>query len=143
MEYTEWREGVLDVADQENNPSWAKTWEGEERDWAFYRAGEVITEENGADYYGGEITQDDVWEEASSVIGLWAISFYSSTYEVLDKWYASIGKILSDEVRNYFEDGEYMYFVSGAQYDIIDADLLGGSGDGTTREAFMQFLQTV
>lgn len=139
MDYN-WREDILDIVDQDLNPSWAPVWDEDEKDALFYRAGQASAEENGTDYYGGEITEDDIWEEASSIIGLYAIPIDSTTYELLDAWYARRDQVLSDEVRSYFDDGRYMYFVTGAQYDIFDQDLLGGNGNGETKAAFEEFV---
>lgn len=140
MEYN-WREDILDVADQRNNPSWAPTWDDEERDALFYRAGQAAAEDNGAEYYGGAIDEDDIWDEASNVIGLYAISFESVLYELLLAWHGSRDQRISEAVRDYFEDDQFMYFVTGAQYDVFDQDLLGGNGNGETKAAFEEFVR--
>lgn len=73
-------------------------------------------------------------------INLFRISIYSALYELLEQWYEEQGKNLEDEVRGYFEYGDYVYFVTGSGYSIYSADLLGGSANGRAENEFDEFV---
>jgi len=74
-------------------------------------------------------------------INLFRISIYSALYELLEQWYEEQGKDLEDEIRGYFEYGDYVYFVTGSGYSIYSADLLGGSADGRAEREFDEFVE--
>lgn len=131
MDYN-WRDDVIDIVDNYDIPN-------DTKDDLFYRAAERIVEENGPDCYNDP--EDAVYEEMANIITLDAIPFDSTLYGLLRDWYDSRGQVLEEEVRNYFDDGVNMYFVGGMNYDVFDADLLGGNGNGETKAAFEEFVR--
>ena len=96
----------------------------------------------------GEYSEDDpefedVVLEESDYIGVYRIRTSSALYNLLCEWYEQQGRDITQEVRGYYEDyyGDYMYYVTGCGYDILSADLLGGSANGEARREFDAFVR--
>lgn len=146
--YYEWRSDICDVtADPYDSGERRQSyyWTEEQQEDVRYQAGKRIVEYNGADYYSCDL-EDAIWEEGANIINLWAIATDSTLYELLVKWYGGNIDKLNNNVRNSFvginNNVEFIYFVSGTGYALMDADLLGGSGDGTTEKEFYDFVQS-
>ncbi len=83
---------------------------------------------------------EEVIEEAlSNIISVYRIHLDSLLYKALLEWYGGFAN-LEESVRSCTLDGNYIYFVTGCGYDIISADLLGGSADGKAKKEFIEFL---
>ena len=105
-----------------------------------WMAGKQIVRDNGLEYYEDMSEYDAINQEASDIIHLWAIDRRSTLFDMLYKWYGSYD-LLEEHVRNMFWSGCNMYFVTGCNYAIFDKDLLGGNGDGTTKDKFLEFVE--
>lgn len=105
-------------------------------------ATEKIVEENGTDYYSNP--HDAVFEEArefgnGGASTLWAIPLDSTLMEMLIEWYGGFAE-LSASARSSFTADSHFYFVTGMGYDIMSADLLGGTADGQAAREFDAFV---
>lgn len=80
-------------------------------------------------------------EEMGNIIGLFAVPLDSALYDLLVEWYEDDEELLMERVRDAFTDDENLYFVTGAQYMLYDADLLGGDGNGETQKKFEEFVR--
>lgn len=134
-----WRDDILDVTndapiDQE------VTWSGDEQYEIFYRAGEAIVDENGMVAYDCD-RDEAIEEEASNIIGLWAISTDSELYDLLLEWYDGDEDKMMRNVRNSFYWDDYLMFVTGCGYSIWSADLFGGKSDGRAEQEFNDFVR--
>lgn len=114
----------------------------DDKDDLAYLAGERIVEANGLDYYNDP--ESAAMDEANEFypggsMTLWAIPRHSVLYTALEKWYGSHDAMMGN-IRGAFERDEYLYFCSGCGYDIISADLLGGSADGEASKQFDDML---
>ena len=129
--YFDWKEDIEDLIElreynRENG--------GDDPTWS--ESGEYIDTN---EYLDGVLTQIcDKYDE--DPINFFRFSTMSEFYNLLEQWADSRGESMEDIVRGYWEDGHYVYFVTGSGYDLYDADLLGGTGDGLTRDAFEEFI---
>lgn len=133
MDYN-WRDDIYDVIENDLR-------DREECDELFFEAAKKIVEDNledDPDYYNDP--DDAVYEEASDIIHLWAIPFYSTLYDLLVDFLGGEDAVL-ENARNSFTDNDYLYFVSGTGYDIMSADLLGGKADGIASREFDDFVR--
>lgn len=117
--------------------------EGVDIDELVDAAAQRIVDENGADYY--DCPEYAVQEEASEFAGggsmtLWAIPRLTRLYGFLVDWY-DIESAIYENARNAFCDDDNMYFVTGMGYDIMSADLLGGTADGRATRDFDEFVE--
>lgn len=128
--YYDWHDDIHDANEELG---------GDELDQAIYTAGERIVEENGDGEY--DCSHDEaVMCEASNIIGLWFIEEGSRLYKLLLDWYDGSKSKLMDEVRDSFEMGGRLFFVTGCGYAIWSKDLLGGSSDGQAARDFDEFV---
>lgn len=72
-------------------------------------------------------------------IGFYRISKTSWLYDLLEEWYDEKEQDMEEMVRGFYDDGSYIFFVTGCNYDIYSADLLGGSADGEAQREFEKF----
>lgn len=84
---------------------------------------------------------DDIVAEEADFIGLYRISKYSHLYDLLCDWYDEIGEDMEEKIRGFYDDGDYIYFVTGCGYSIYSADLLGGSSNGRAESEFDSFVR--
>lgn len=124
--YYNWRNDINDVTERNDESS----------DELFYAVAENIMENHPEDY--PEAT--DPLEIVSDIIGLWEIPKDTQLYDYLLKWYGSKEE-MEKHVRDYYETSDAIYFVTGCNYSIFDADLLGGNADGETARAFDKFVE--
>lgn len=108
------------------------------KDDLAYLAGETIVAENGTDYYADPISA--ATEEANEFypggsMTLWAIPMDSYLYEMLQKWHGGHSNMMG-AVRGAFEQDNMFYFCTGCGYDVMSADLLGGTADGQAAREF-------
>lgn len=73
-------------------------------------------------------------------IGFYRISKASWLYDLLEEWYDEKEIEMDEMIRGFFDDGEFIYFVTGCNYDIYSADLLGGTADGEAQREFEKFV---
>lgn len=79
---------------------------------------------------------DEAIEESfDSIFNVQRFSDQSLLYEALDAFAGSHDQALS-KMRSAVEADGSVYFVTGAGYDTVDKDLLGGNGSGEVRKAF-------
>ena len=84
-------------------------------------------------------SEEAIEEALSNIISVYRIHLDSLLYKALLDWYGEFAT-LEESVRSCTLDGDYIYFVAGCGYDIISADLLGGSADGKAKKDFIEFL---
>lgn len=84
-------------------------------------------------------SEEAIEEALSNIISVYRIHLDSLLYKALLDWYGGFAN-LEDRVRSCVLDGDYIYFITGCGYDIISADLLGGSADGEAKKEFLKFL---
>lgn len=82
---------------------------------------------------------DLIYEYIYSIINVGKFNKESLLANALRIWYGSYEDML-DNIRNGVEYDGYYYFETGCGYNIIDADLLGGDGDGETVKEFLEML---
>lgn len=105
-------------------------------------AAEKIVEENGTDCYTnprGAVLEEarEFWNGGAST--LWAIPLDSRLMELLIEWYGGFAE-LAASARSSFTADSHFYFVTGMGYDIMSADLLGGTADGQAARGFDAFV---
>ena len=84
--------------------------------------------------------EDAVFETLESIIFIGSISKKGLLYDALVQWYKYKDKNMKKSIRSFVEDNDNIYYVTGCGYNTIDADLLGGKGDGMARKEFMQWI---
>lgn len=62
----------------------------------------------------------------------------SYLHDCLTKWFHESEQTLQEGLRAYFEDDEYIYFMTGQGYDVFDCDMLDGIGDGGCSTLFSE-----
>lgn len=82
---------------------------------------------------------DLMYEYIYSIINVGKFNKESLLANALRIWYGSYEDML-DNIRNGVEYDDYYYFETGCGYNIIDADLLGGNGNGETVKEFLEML---
>ena len=58
---------------------------------------------------------------------------------LLEKWYGDFDTLM-ENVRGATLEDDRLFFFTGNGYDTFDKDLLGGTGDGRTKEQFENFV---
>lgn len=136
----DWRADIFDVLADPYRSATRQTryWTMEEQDDLLRLAAERIVEENGEDYYNNPEWAVD--EEASDIIGLYAISQNSLLYRLLLEWYGNDEDNMMEQVRDSFVYDGWLFFVTGAGYSLWSADQLGGSSDGIASRQFDDFI---
>ena len=138
MCHYDWKLDIDDVSDDESTEMWE----------VRLLAGKKIALDNGPELYGFDAWDEDnlhetACMEGADIIGLYRIKMNGALYVLVQRFLSRQGKKLESTVRSaVFEDG-WLYFVTGCGYDILDRDLLGGSGDGLTRAAFDKYVDKV
>lgn len=120
-----WRDDVVEIEDRLDI-----TDEGRE-DIRYILAEKIVADNGEDDVYSSHDAA--VAEEAQSIIHIWCFKKDSLLALLLENWFE--GDIIP-KLRYGYEDEEYYYFVSGCNYAIFDADLLGGNGN---RDAELKF----
>ena len=79
--------------------------------------------------------------EEEDFINLFRFSIYSALYELLEQWYEEQGEDMEYKIRGYYENDDYIYFITGSGYSLYSSDLLGGSADGRAEREFDEFVE--
>lgn len=75
---------------------------------------------------------------------IWCISPDSRLFELLLEWYDTTDpELMMDSIRQsiFLDEYDEMFFVTGCGYDVMSADLLGGSSDGVASREFDRFVE--
>ena len=120
--YYNWRDDIEEVEPTEYN------------DDIWYAVAENMKETEPDEY-----EDYDVLDIMSDIIFIWKIEKRSRLYDYLLKWYGSEEELLRN-VRDVYDTGRAIYFVTGCGYSFFDSDLLGGNADGRTVKEFERFI---
>ncbi len=124
-----WRDDIVDLNDGDGLV--ANFLSQEFADTAAWLCASRIAREN----------DSDAQEEMANIIGLWGVSRSSKLFGLLKEWHGCDGDGLLDKVRDSVYVHGYLCFVTGCNYAIWDADLLGGSGTNEAKMRFDEFVE--
>lgn len=127
----DWRRDIEDVYQVMNTDDMLEI--------SYAIAEQIVIKDNICDPDDPEF-EDAVAEEAD-FIGLYRISKYSRLYDLLCDWYDGIDEDMEERIRGFYDDGDYIYFVTGCGYSIYSADLLAGGSDGIAEREFDTFVR--
>jgi len=102
---------------------------------------EELDEDTIEEIKSDEDLQEVIDENVASIIHIHKVNRNGLLYQALIEWFEGSPHNILSHIRSglYGDDGN-LYFVSGVGYDIVDTDLLNGSGSGATKQQFLEFL---
>lgn len=143
----DWREDIYYVTGALSSNNSLEVTRERVDDLAYAAAERIVKDnlEDDPDYYGGCDPEDVAYDEYrafnESGATLWAIPTDSRLYDLLMEWHDGWWG-MSDKIRNFFTDGDNIFFVTRMGYDIMSADLLGGTADGVASREFDKFVES-
>lgn len=85
---------------------------------------------------------EDMADEMNAIISIKSIPMSSYLFSCLEDWTEQQGSSIEEVARNAVKHNNKLYWTTGCGYDTIDADLLGGGGDGGAVKEFSEFIQS-
>ena len=130
-----WKKEVCNLENREDISSTYK-------DIVYNAIAEIMAEQAMSDEYGGyddinECYNDCRYDVVDCVHCFRKDSFLATLLKI---WH---GDAFADKIRCLYQDSTHYYFFAGCGYDIYDADLLGGSGDGRCQKRFERWVDDV
>lgn len=149
MEYYDWEDDLYTVSGALSDEKSCLEIPQEYVDDLIWRAAEIeyadcLEEDPEFDEGADEIERIDEWAtdfRRGGSATLWAIPLDSKLYDLLVEWYDGDEDKLAGSVRSHFTDDAYMFFATGMGYDVMSADLLGGTSDGVAHREFDRFVE--